>query len=165
MTRFQVRIRCNVCQHKYRRTLEADNPEALDDIADPPCPNCAAVERRIGMDVGGGKAPVVGGSMTVKAVDETARIVMEDHGMSDLRSDVREGETMAPKLPPHMQAKADAMFSRPKGGLLGLPTGAIVKAAVNGRFSTPDTFNPVAAQHAARDRPPVNIINQERRQS
>lgn len=161
-TRFQVTIRCQVCLHRYKRVMEAEDAETLDRIPDPPCPQCKKAQkvRRAKFD---GTAPAIGGSLVVRAVDQTAQIVMEDHKLSDLRSDVREGETMAPKLAPRLQAMADNMFTRPKrgnpaAGLFGLPTRAVINAAVNGRFNTPDTINPVAVQHRNRDRPPVRIV-------
>jgi hypothetical protein len=144
--------------------MSADDEMHLSDLPDPPCPHCGVVQRKRGMDVGAGRAPAVGGSLVVRAVDETARIVMEDHGMTDLRSDVREGETMAPKLPPKQQEMADNFFSGPQrrrgsaGGLLGMPARQVIQAAVSGRFMTPDTVNPVASHHAKRDAPPINII-------
>jgi hypothetical protein len=59
-----------------------------------------------------GRAPAtIGQNIRVKAVDETARIVMEDGHYTDLRDNIREGEAMAPKLPQAQQALADAMFS------------------------------------------------------
>lgn len=143
--------------------MEAEDVETLERIPDPPCPTCKKAQkvRHAKFD---GTAPAIGGSLIVRAVDQTAQIVMEDHGMTDLRSDVREGEAMAPKLAPRLQAMADNMFTRPKqrgnpgAGLFGLPTQAVINAAVKGRFNTPDTINPVAVQHRAKDRPPVHII-------
>ena len=164
MNRFQVVIRCTACRHKYRRTMTAADESALADMPDPPCPKCSApapVAR--GMDVSAGKAPAVGGSLAVRAVDTTAEIVMQDYGMTDLRSDVREGESAAPKLPPKLQEAADNMFGGGArrgrmGGVMGMSTQAVIKSAVAGRFMTPDTVNPIAMSHGKRERPPVNII-------
>ena len=163
MTRFQLRLRCTACGHRYRRVIEALDEDTLAYMPDPPCPICAAVQRNIGMDVGGGKAPAVGGSLAVRAVDTTAQIVMEDHGLTDLRSDVREGESAAPKLPPRQQAMADGFFGgahRRRGidaGILGLPPRQVLKAAVGGRFMTGDTVVPMASQRQD-DRPPVHVV-------
>jgi hypothetical protein len=55
--------------------------------------------------------PQVGANVTVKAVDMTAEIVMKDHGMTDLKDGIRQGENMAPKLPPPMQRAADNFFN------------------------------------------------------
>lgn len=163
MTRFQVTISCTACGHRYKRIMTAPDADALEAIPDPPCPSCTKPLRQRGMKFNG-RAPSVGGSLVVRAVDHTAQIVMEDHKMTDLRSDVREGESMAPKLAPRLQAMADNMFTRPKGrsnpavGIMGMNPRAIVNAAVNGRFNTSDTVNPIAIQHQKRDRPPIQIV-------
>jgi hypothetical protein len=54
----------------------------------------------------------IGDKPIVKAVDRTAEIVMQDHGMTDLRDNLREGDTMAPKLAPAMQQAADNFFTQ-----------------------------------------------------
>jgi hypothetical protein len=164
-TKFQVTIRCDLCQHRYKRTMEAEDEQGLDEIDDPPCPKCTkAAKAPRGMAFDTGRAPAVGGSLQVRAVDFTADLVMRDHGMTDLRSDVREGESMAPKLPPRQQAMADNMFARRNSrginpaSIMGLSPRAVMQAAVSGRFNTPDTPNPVAIQHARRDAAPTHII-------
>lgn len=163
MTKFQLTLRCISCGTRYKRTVSAADERAVELMPDPPCPVCHKKQKRKKFDFQG-KAPAVGGSLSVRAVDQTAKIVMEDHGMSDLRTDVREGETMAPKLPPRQQAMADAMFSRSRGGrarggLFDLSPAAVRQAAVSGRFNTPDTVNPIAVQHAAKKSAPVHIVN------
>lgn len=45
-----------------------------------------------------------------KCIDKTADIVMADYGMSDLKSNVRVGESMAPKLAGGAQSVADQMM-------------------------------------------------------
>lgn len=163
MNRFQVTIRCQECHHRYKRVLAAEDESALAAVADPPCPRCSAAARAPKpFDFASRKAPGVGGSLTARAVDTTAEIVMQDYGMTDLRSDVREGESAAPKLAPRLQAAADNMFARrPQrggAGVLGLPPRSVLQAAVNGRFSTADTVNPISIQHAKRDKPPIHIV-------
>jgi len=163
MSRFLVRLRCTSCAHRFKRIMSAEDEMHLAELPDPPCPHCGVIQKKRGMDVAGGRAPAVGGSLAVRAVDETAKIVMEDHGLTDLRSDVREGESMAPKLPPVLQARADNFFSAPRarrnpaGGIFSLPPAAVMKAAVGGRFMTPDTVVPMASQRAA-DRPNIHVV-------
>ncbi len=164
-TKFQVTLRCQACQHKYKRVMEADDEDSLDDIPDPPCPVCSKAARKPrGLDVSKGKAPGIGGNLAVKATDYTMNMVAQDYGMTDLRTDAREGEAMAPKLPPRQQAMADNMFAK-RGGrgvnpasIMGLDPRQVMRAAVGGRFNTPDTPNPVALQHKRRASAPVNII-------
>jgi hypothetical protein len=164
-TKFAVTIRCLDCGKRYKRTMEAETQEALAALPDPECPSCSKPRRKstVGEFKFNGKAPAVGGSLTVRAVDATAKIVMEDHGMTDLRSDVREGESMAPKLPPKQQALADGFFAGHKrpgaAGMMGLSPQQVMKAAVGGRFNTPDTVNPVAIQHKKRESAPIHYVN------
>lgn len=45
------------------------------------------------------RAPgVIGANPIVRAVDTTAEIVMRDHGLTDLKDNIREGDSMAPTL-------------------------------------------------------------------
>ena len=57
----------------------------------------------------------IGNKIVVKAVDETAKIVMEDYNMTNLKDNIRHGESVAPKLPGQQQALADNYFGG--GGL------------------------------------------------
>lgn len=163
-TDFQVTIRCVKCGDRYKRKMKAEDEAALARMPDPPCPSCKKKSGRKAFDYAG-QAPSVGGSIAVRAVDQTAKIVMEDYKMTDLRSDVREGESMAPKLAPHLQRQADSMFQRPKAmrgnpqaGIMGMNPQSVLKSAVAGRFMTRDTVNPIATQHSAKTRPNLNII-------
>jgi len=163
-TAFQVTIRCTACMHRYKRVMKAEDEESLAYVPDPPCPKCSVTAKRKKFDFKSGKAPGVGGSLIVRAVDTTLNIVAEDHKMTDLRTTVHEGESMAPKLPPRQQAMADNFFARPagqrkaRGGIFDLPPRAVMQAAVGGRFNTADTVNPVAIQHRKRESAPIHII-------
>lgn len=102
----------------------------------------------------------------IKAVDATAKMTMETYGMSDINmgSNMRVGDTCAPRLPPVQQQMADGMFNHSK-----LPGGAnynkIGKNAIQGAYRDPN--NPVASLHKAkvkpkfdiREAPPVNVKN------
>ncbi len=52
----------------------------------------------------------IGANVNVKAIDKTAEIVMQDHKMTDLKDNIRAGESMVQKLPGPMQAAADGFF-------------------------------------------------------
>lgn len=54
----------------------------------------------------------IGDKVIVKAIDETAKIVMEDFGMTDLKDNIRQGDSMAPKLPGQQQQAADSFFDK-----------------------------------------------------
>lgn len=115
---FKVTCRCVRCGNRWiYRTKHPDRP-------DPPCPNldCGLQGEPIGMDLTLNKAPAaIGGNIAVKAIDETAKIVMEDYGMTNLRSDVRETESAAPKLSTPQQTMADAYFGGGRSGRSGMP--------------------------------------------
>lgn len=117
------------------------------------------------MDYDSNRAPaVVGQSNHVKAIDETAKIVMETYGMTDLRTDVREGETMAPKLAPKLQAMADGMFGggRNRGiAASGMDPARLARQAMGGAFSPKRTgsADPISVVQAPREKPPVQILN------
>jgi hypothetical protein len=114
--RVRVSYRCEACGHSWSRVYKA-TPKS-----DPPCPNKACAQTRemaelkrqvanLTAMLSEGRAPAtIGASIIVKAVDETARIVMEDHNMTNLRDGVRHGESIAPALPPEQQKAADNFF-------------------------------------------------------
>lgn len=114
--RYKIAYRCSDCGHEWSRVTTNLGGK------DPPCParDCAVKTEtaRLAREVANltrmleeARAPAtVGANMVVKAVDETARIVMEDHHMTNLRDNVREGESVAPKLPGAQQAAADGFF-------------------------------------------------------
>lgn len=161
MAWYKITCRCTRCGTKWKRRTK--NPES----PDPACPNlaCGEIPVIIGMDLTSNKAPAtIGGNIAVKAMDETAAIVMQDYGMTDLRDDVRQGESASPKLPPKQQAMADNYFGGAKGrrAIPGMNPAAHVAAAVSGRLSDPASTNrSIGAVHQARVRPPVHIVARE----
>lgn len=114
--RYKISYRCEKCGHEWSRVT------AKLGAKDPPCParDCelkSLVERlakenaNLTRMLEEARAPAtVGGNTVVKAVDETARIVMEDHQMTNLKDNVRAGDIVAPKLPPAQQQAADGYF-------------------------------------------------------
>ena len=173
MARYKITCRCVLCGHRWSRfTANPDSP-------DPPCPRvtrwdddgkpaswCGQEVNPIGMDLTIARAPAtIGASIQVKAIDETAKIVMEEHGFTDLRDDVRPGETMAPKLHPNLQAQADNFFGGPPGKrqTRGFNPGMHAAAAMRGAFSDPaSTGASLGAVHANRTRPPVHLVGDDR---
>jgi hypothetical protein len=84
-----------------------------------------------------GSCAQIGKNVRVKAVDETAKIVMEDYQMTDLKDNIRHGENVAPKLPPAQQKAADNYF-----GNAGLKAAGIneKQAALLGRRAIAGAF-------------------------
>jgi hypothetical protein len=180
MAWYLVTLRCSEGHMWTRRTK---NPAS----ADPPCPilDCASRQSPrngtrvtyptdetpagppIGMDLSLNKAPAtIGGNIQVKAIDETANIVMQDYGFTDLRSDVRETESAAPKLAPALQAQADNFFGGPKGrnaqAFGGINLGRHARAALAGRLVDPQSTNSsLVAVHRTRARPPVHLVGDD----
>lgn len=153
--KYEIALRCGTCGHKYRRRVNS-----LDD-PDPPCPRCETAARTRGIDFASSRAPaVIGSNVHVRAIDATAQIVMEDHKLGDLRSDVRPGETAAPKIAPHLQKQADNFFMGRKS-MAGNPMQPIfaraAAAAMSGaaRDGTPDV---VGATHKAKMMPKTRFI-------
>jgi len=127
-------LRCEDCRHRYKRLVEVDDElgETIDDVPNPPCPKCTkakTVERRDAFEtampplahdgiegvIAEQRAPGIGGAAVVKQIDQAANIVMADYGLTDLKDNIRQGETMAPRLPPAQQKAADNFFGPPKG--------------------------------------------------
>lgn len=91
--------------------------------------------------------------MKNKCVDKTADIVMSDYGMTNLKDNVRLGETMAPKLTPKLQSAADNMFAGGHRAPGGINTARLAKAAMSGALRDPKSYvDPVAALHKAESR-------------
>lgn len=154
--KFRLTLRCRDCGNKWTRIV------ADVDQDDPPCPACKKRLKTRGMDYNSNRAPAnVGNNVHINAIDHTAEIVMQDHGMTDLRTDVRQGETMSPKLAPHMQKQADAFFQPARRNKL-IPNAALMaRRAMAGSYSpgairAPD---PVSVAQAPRAKMPIRIIN------
>jgi hypothetical protein len=132
VSRYKLTLRCNNFRHgphKYSKTVDVDEAagETLDDVPNPPCPLCNKLVKKRDEEVMGtapvpikpmeewlptGEAPAqIGKNNTVKAIDMAAEISMKDYGLTDLKDNVRQGEAMAPKLPPVQQRMADTMFN------------------------------------------------------
>lgn len=122
-----ITLRCTVCAMKFKVVQYEDDP-------DPACPNleCGAVQTPIGMDVGAGQAPAVGGSLHTRAFDTATEMVMQDHGLTNLSDGRREGDSMAPKLNHGQQQMADSMFDpKARQALLGRARGNPIANTMN----------------------------------
>lgn len=121
----RITYECEKCGHVWVRTFKAMPKK------DPGCPNrhCADKSRIADLEremanlramLESGVAPAqIGGNIRVQAIDRTAEIVMQDNRLTDLKDNIRMGETMAPRLPPVMQRQADNLFAaaRPAGNV------------------------------------------------
>ena len=135
MSRYKLTLRCNNFRHgpyKYHKTVDVDEEagESLAAVPNPPCPLCKKLVKVRDTEVmptapipikpieewlPSGQAPgIVGANNQVKAIDIAADIAMKDYGLTDLKDNVRQGDTMAPPLPPAQQQMADTMFTPQK---------------------------------------------------
>lgn len=124
--KYRMTFGCLDCGHTFKKVTVNRN------LSDPKCPECKGKKKknkqyRMGdgavsdadLEVRpdtGKRIFGIGGSNHVKAIDTTAEIVMQDHGLTDLRTDMRAGESQVPKLPPALQAQVDGMFKGDIGG-------------------------------------------------
>jgi hypothetical protein len=118
--RKRITYQCPRCEHVYVRIFAAEPKR------DPPCPNKHCVDLQQMKDLQRqvanltrmleeGRPPAhIGENVRVKAIDETAKIVMEDNKLTDLRDNIRPGETAVQKLPPKLQNAADGFFGGSK---------------------------------------------------
>jgi hypothetical protein len=128
--KYRVRYRCAECGYEWHSRWMKVVPKT-----DPPCPNVSCVEvrqlrqtqlenQRLRAMLAEQRAPAqIGANAQVKAVDFTAETVMESYGMTDLKDNIREGESMAPKLPGPRQAQADNYFTSQPAKSIDLVTG------------------------------------------
>lgn len=119
--RYKIFYMCARCGHEWSRV------STKLDGKDPPCPVKACrdaaleeeIERRaenLAQMLAERRAPAqIGNNQLNKALDTTADIVMADQKLTNLQDNLREGDSMAPKLPAPMQRMADGMFT---GGAL-----------------------------------------------
>lgn len=137
----RIMFECAKCGHVWTRTYKAEPKQ------NPNCPSKRCAERAEVADLKkqlanltamleSGVAPAqIGQNIRTKAIDKTAEIVMEDHHLTDLKDNIRAGETMAPRLPGGQQALADNLFTAPK-----TPGGRVpVVGASRGRGTIPST--------------------------
>ena len=134
VTRYRQKCHCKSCGHVWTRYADAADSKPKK------CPNkkCGQLQMSIGFDPTSGRAPgIVGANNSVKAVDMAAQIAMEDYGLTDLKDNVRPGESMAPPLAPVQQQKADSFFSGGKAGTSKrqqMQTQRLFRRAIGGAF-------------------------------
>lgn len=178
--RYRPSYHCKECSHVWKGkpasslsglSAEQDAEYRVAMFGTPPCPNCGAVTTPRGIDLSLNKAPAtIGANLQVKAIDETQKIVTEDYGLSDIRSDVRPGETATPKLAPALQRQADNFFMGRGKSHPDLPQRASLnpsflrQAALKGAFRQPQGYQPVENLHSASPevrehiKPPIRIV-------
>ena len=116
--RYRVLALCTRCGQKFSWITTKH------DGKDRPCPRRACIEarhredeaaelkgkRNIAKIIRERRAPGRVGSHISKAVDFTAEMIQREYGFTDLQDNLREGDIVAPKIRPDLQAAADNMF-------------------------------------------------------
>ena len=138
MTKFKLTLRCTDCGHKWTKVVECRDSN-IDEVPNPPCVKCKKTRKRkhggLKEIVASGRGPAVtGNNIKNQAIDETARIVMEDFGMSDLKTNTREGDSQVPSLTPRQQAMSKHFWggSRARKPLVDMKQ--TVSSAMQGAF-------------------------------
>lgn len=137
--RYRIKCECLRCGHAYAKEVSEKHYHEIirGDRQDPPCTRKACkeaalkdeIERKainMAAIISSQKAPGHVGSILAKACDLTARIVMEDHKLTDMRDDNRVGETSVPKLPSHQQSRVDGFFGAGRAVIPHTPAAAKV---------------------------------------
>jgi hypothetical protein len=112
---YKIYAVCNRCHNEFSWTAKTPGGK------DRPCPRKACKEairqeeieeaaRKFAGILEQGPPAVIGRNNMVKAVDQTAEMVMQDFKMTDLRDNIKPGESMAPKLAAPLQKAADGFF-------------------------------------------------------
>jgi hypothetical protein len=178
--KIRVLYRCAQCGHNWK-----SRPIKVPPKIDPPCPNSRCIEiallRQTAREVENLKrilaeqrAPAqVGANNTVKAIDYTANAAMQDYGLTDLKDSIREGESMAPKLPAPQQALADNYFGGQKDVMVrdvmtGQSRPVLARSLSNlGRRAMGGAFRNMAVPPNAvipenmRGQPPLRMVRKE----
>jgi hypothetical protein len=134
-TRWRHAFRCRTCGGRFSVLRLTPDPAK---VRTPACPRkrCggkvkASFQEDVGFDPAAGIAPpIVGANNQVRAYDTALQMVAEDHGMTDIRDNVRAGETSVPALPPHLQKMADGFW----GGAMKQPPQRRGKVDLSGIF-------------------------------
>jgi hypothetical protein len=182
--RYRVKCRCLRCGHEYSRVYK------VVPTTDPPCPkktckeaiareSAAKMAENVEAMIESGEAPGhIGDKVIVKAIDETAKIVMEDLKMTDLKDRIKPGETMVPPLTLRQQKmsqnfwggarlqdrKRDPTYqlgvqARNKSIIDNAMKGNYIPNVAAGQPSDAQTGDNVLRQiHGSRYKPPVEII-------
>lgn len=170
--RYRHFFRCRSCGNRFSVDRLTADPAKVN----PRCPRraCQGKARQshmpdVGMDVAAGKAPGQVGAIPVRAYDMAMEIATQDYGLTDIVDRPRVGESTAPKLPPHLQVKADNFFSggglkqqKARVNLPWAPGGTAAPGAIQNmqpltRISADAALLPIHTAGEA-GRPKVNIV-------
>lgn len=136
---YRQKLHCSKCGNTWTRIVNDSGGVA------PSCPVCNEPDKKIGMNFNSGKAPSIKGNNTTsgyrnRGIDMAFDVAAHDYNQTDLRDNVREGDSMVKPLRPDLQKQVDNFFN---GGNLNVPNASIMRRkknqdllnrAVNGAF-------------------------------
>lgn len=175
MPKYRITFRCGGCGETYKKLM------AHRESVPRKCPCCGKSYKNNGLDeiIASGKSPAMVKEHSIgKAMDATAKMVMEDYGMTDMKDNFRLGETLVPGQTPEQKQLADAMFGGEKKGgkrmaynlgtgrmqpmpeSANLKTSQLAQRAMQGAFRAPAGCDPISQLHASKVRPPVRYVNE-----
>lgn len=139
--------RCKDCNYNFSRITKAFPKK------DPNCPQCKKADKLkcggIVSDKTHAMEPVstlggtpdnpqktfsMGPSNFTKAMDATSEIVMRDYAMTNLQDNLREGDSMAPKLRPDLEQQVDQVF-KPQKPIMGQNTATNLNKALTSQIN------------------------------
>lgn len=149
---FSAKYKCSDCSHVFERVTEHDPRKKG---RSPSCPECKKnkyptiksvsksnvvqtkeqSEKNIRDINESHKAPSMGKSNFTKAMDTTAEIVMKDYGLTNLQDNLREGDSMAPKLPSHLEQQVDQVF-KPQKPIMGQQSATNLNKALTAQINS-----------------------------
>jgi DNA-directed RNA polymerase subunit RPC12/RpoP len=167
---FVAKYRCSDCNHEFERKTEHDPRKRG---RTPSCPECKKnkhptvksvsksnveytqekLDTNFQQMIQSGKTPSLHGTNNFnKALDLTAKICMEDQNMTDINigSNLRQGDSCAPKLSHELERKVDEVF-KPQKPIMGQQgAGTLNKALTaqinSGRYAGQTQIRDIAAQ-------------------
>jgi hypothetical protein len=173
---YKFRYECLRCGNTYWSRPVKTVPKK-----DPPCPDKACEAKfelrqmrqemqNLKAMLAEGRAPAqIGDKAVVKAVDYTAETVMQDFGMTDLKDNIRPGETMAPKLAAPLQKAADNFFNPAavgkQRGMNAKQVELLGRRAMSGAFRNMAVSPGAVLPKAAPGESPVRLVRAEKLRS
>lgn len=172
---YRSQYRCSDCKYQFEKITKRIPRK------DPDCPKCKRVQRvkfkssvsdathemnsevRVQQMIESRQPPSTGKSNFTKAMDATSEMVMKDYGLTNLQDNLREGDTMVPKLRPELEQRVDQVF-KPQKPIAGAPVNAALnKTLMNqinaGKFKGyGGASDVVARQQNSGIRVPTNIL-------
>lgn len=155
---YKSSYKCSDCKSTFEKITKSFPKK------DPSCPTCKRANKvnfkssvsdkthnldadsRVQEMIAARQPPSLGKSNFTKAMDATAEIVMSDYGLTNLQDNLRAGDSMAPKLAPHLEQQVDQVF-KPQKPIMGMNASTNMNKALTNQINA----GKFAGQSGARD--------------